>query len=687
MKHFIKRFRERLIPYLSGVAGSFAMTRSVLELFYDGKMINFWAFLLCAEVWAFVWSGVEVLPYLVCLLVFMAGPLVQITYGRLSVCLIFFSFVWLCGQKKHHRYLIGGVLLALSLAAAGAASYAGGDVLTENAFRVDRYLYRLYVALFGEEQELTFENGNVGRGNNYRSGGVKLNLLVNRVPEENLYLRGYIGADYTGSRWTEADERFFYQSMEEQIGKWRRSGQLQTVHQNIYFMLRYGNMGSWANLMQGSLVSQVTSEPRFLAIHQENGAMRQYTPYFSFHAERSKYNQDVENYYYYESSQMDAHRAGERLVYMPSYIRLLLQEYEDYTLETYLEVPTRRVSRLAALCKENEFTDLEEVTAFIRETLQADTVYTRTPGTTPVNKDVIEYFLFENKRGYCMHYASAATLMYRMYGIPARYVTGYIVYPSDFVPQPDGSYAAAITDYRKHAWVEIYQRGVGWTPVEMTPLEYVPQGGPAPDWLLPEYKVAVAGEGEGTALGQTGESAGGQAEEEEEEDEEEEEEEDEDTKEDEDEEEASEEDDIEEDAEVQERSLFWATFGIALLILSAAAVWYRRRLHVKALERMDARRLFYRLLQQLHMAKKLKGYTGAEPDFVEELCRELPCFTQEETTEFMEIVSEAAYGAERQMREEKREKAYAFYRKASEELYRHMGQPQKLYCTWVLNVR
>ena len=35
------------------------------------------------------------------------------------------------------------------------------------------------------------------------------------------------------------------------------------------------------------------------------------------------------------------------------------------------------------------------------------------------------YFLFDEKRGYCEHFASAMAVMARSAGIPARVVTGY----------------------------------------------------------------------------------------------------------------------------------------------------------------------------------------------------------------------------------------------------------------------
>lgn len=82
--------------------------------------------------------------------------------------------------------------------------------------------------------------------------------------------------------------------------------------------------------------------------------------------------------------------------------------------------------------------------------------------TTPEGEDFVSYFLTESHEGYCMHFASAATLMLRGLGIPARYVTGYVA----DVPS---SGHANVADSAAHAWVEIYIDGYGWEPVEVTP--------------------------------------------------------------------------------------------------------------------------------------------------------------------------------------------------------------------------
>ena len=81
---------------------------------------------------------------------------------------------------------------------------------------------------------------------------------------------------------------------------------------------------------------------------------------------------------------------------------------------------------------------------------------------TPDGKDFVEYFLTESHRGYCMHFASAATLILRTMGIPARYVSG-------FTADTVAGKQVDVPDRAAHAWVEIYIDGYGWYPIEVTP--------------------------------------------------------------------------------------------------------------------------------------------------------------------------------------------------------------------------
>lgn len=87
----------------------------------------------------------------------------------------------------------------------------------------------------------------------------------------------------------------------------------------------------------------------------------------------------------------------------------------------------------------------------------------------PEGEDFIEHFLYDTQEGYSMHFAAAATMMFRMYGIPARYVVGYVAPKELFSRNADGTYTAVLEDDNAHAWTEIYQPFLGWVPVEVTP--------------------------------------------------------------------------------------------------------------------------------------------------------------------------------------------------------------------------
>lgn len=102
--------------------------------------------------------------------------------------------------------------------------------------------------------------------------------------------------------------------------------------------------------------------------------------------------------------------------------------------------------------------------------------YSLEPGRTPDGKDMIDYFLFENHKGYCTYFATAATIYLRLLGVPARYVEGYKVTEQDFTKrgkQIGGNagheYRLPVTDEAAHAWIEVYVSGCGWIPFEVTP--------------------------------------------------------------------------------------------------------------------------------------------------------------------------------------------------------------------------
>ena len=77
--------------------------------------------------------------------------------------------------------------------------------------------------------------------------------------------------------------------------------------------------------------------------------------------------------------------------------------------------------------------------------------------------DFAQWFLEESETGHCVHYATAATVLLRAAGIPARYVEGYIV-------DCKAGEGVAVTKQEAHAWVEYYDWvTLAWYVLEVTP--------------------------------------------------------------------------------------------------------------------------------------------------------------------------------------------------------------------------
>lgn len=88
-------------------------------------------------------------------------------------------------------------------------------------------------------------------------------------------------------------------------------------------------------------------------------------------------------------------------------------------------------------------------------------VYTLTPPL--LGRDSVDDFLFETRRGFCEHYASAFSFLARAAGIPARVVVGY----QGGERSPYDTYLL-VHEFDAHAWSEVWLPGAGWTRVDPT---------------------------------------------------------------------------------------------------------------------------------------------------------------------------------------------------------------------------
>ncbi len=160
-------------------------------------------------------------------------------------------------------------------------------------------------------------------------------------------------------------------------------------------------------------------------------------------------------------------------------LRAAGQDYPDWIIDRYMRLPSTvpdEVLTLALGLTATEATPYDRAVAI--ESYLRKIPYDLDVSIGPAGADIVDYFLFRLKRGYCDYYATAMVVLTRAAGIPARYVTGYIGETYD-----EGEGAFIITADQAHAWAEVYFPGLGWVPFEPTggrtamerPQEPIPQ--------------------------------------------------------------------------------------------------------------------------------------------------------------------------------------------------------------------
>lgn len=298
-----------------------------------------------------------------------------------------------------------------------------------------------------------FQRGSVGAG---MSGGklskaaatmpsYETDLLIRYTPYsyDGMYLKAFTGKDYTGDSWTAAEE------------DGSDDGQMAGGVQGRKAAYEQGD------ILQGRGIMEV----------EYVGASKayEYRPYYTDY-EEVKQEGNVFTYTYYpvggfcvESEEVDP---------------------------AYLTVPSSCEEAVRTVCEDAGLSgNAEEIAYQVVNYFNENYSYTLRPGFYYGNPDYISHFLLESKRGYCSHFASSATMLFRYMGIPARFVEGYafsyadvvddgfLVEGADYSEYYDGHSALGetalieveIPDASAHAWVEIYVEGAGWVVVDPTP--------------------------------------------------------------------------------------------------------------------------------------------------------------------------------------------------------------------------
>lgn len=481
------------------------------------------------------------------------------------------------------------------------------------------------------------DNGNVNRGNNYSFGQKHLEIVTSQQPKDAVYLKNYTGGYYNNGRWNTVNENSFFSNMQD-------GNYYSMVCNNPYYILQFIldesdvmdiNVRSYKSLMTGTCVP---------VLSQETGSENGYTTYQGY---------NLSDFL----SVLDTVSAGG--------FDDLLGEYGAYAESTYMYVPEDKIPRIVELCNTSGVRkgNYTAATNFIISTLNEMTTYTTSPGNAPSGVDIAEYFLFDSGKGFCQQYATTAALMYRLLGLPSRYVTGYMVTPSDFHKNSDGTYTAIATDEKAHAWVEVYVDGTGWIPTEVTfSQDEIDQGGstagddnnpteeptseepttePTENTTEPSDLTEPTTEPNNTNSSDNNNSM----------------------------------------SEMLIQALKIVVTAVITVVVTIAVILFfkwRRKGKLASLRRMKPNILLVKMVDMLHLGGYLKEYKGTESDFPEKLSELVEELSVSDIAYFVNLANKAAFGNKPIEKDEKRT-AYNHYVRTAEFVFGKLNFIKKIY--------
>ena len=386
--------------------------------------------------------------------------------GAWWLALLCLGAALLClGSRRSCRRSPAVSLWTAALAVLLAALTVGVTVITGlgaswNTASAGETVRKAVHALRYENEAQAMPEGDFSAGVDF-SDTPMLDVTLSRP--ESLYLRGFIGQRYTRDGWTALD-----------------AGELSHQANDVYW-LQSADFFSQTQLSQLAALLKLDT-PQIDVQLDVSGACRRFAllPYelsdsgvCDPYQLRDTLPEGGRRYAYTTSGNLTA-RAYELLDVLSQHLEdpqlknYLAQEtvYRQLVYDNYLTIPEDTQKTLTGfLGKAPASITSYEAKSRIRSCLAEMVEYDESPVALPEDADPVSSFLQETGRGSAVQYATTAVMMLRYYGIPARYVEGYLVTP-DMVSGKTGETTLTLTADDAHAWAEYYEDGVGWIPFE-----------------------------------------------------------------------------------------------------------------------------------------------------------------------------------------------------------------------------
>jgi transglutaminase-like putative cysteine protease len=141
---------------------------------------------------------------------------------------------------------------------------------------------------------------------------------------------------------------------------------------------------------------------------------------------------------------------------------------EPADVDAFLQVPaTQHEADIRALAEEvtAAATTTYDQAIALQSYLRNAQLFEYSTELGPARTDDAVWDFLTDRRGYCVQYATAMTLMARMLGIPARMAVGFLPGQAD----GDSNRQWVVSGRQAHTWPELYFDDAGWVRFEPTP--------------------------------------------------------------------------------------------------------------------------------------------------------------------------------------------------------------------------
>lgn len=336
------------------------------------------------------------------------------------------------------------------------------DLITKDEINISSSVKKAVHSVIYDSKNNSMPEGNLSNlGAWDKSDAAALEITM--TDPQKMYIKGFVGEEYSSDGWDKIDSK--------KIAEYADS--FYWIHEHGYYP--QSSIASVLTVLEKSKTEKMTvknisacSEKAFIPYSFVDSELLD--KHEISDAKTVSFGKNV-TFEYVPSGLSEWFMAQVKLSESNGFEEYLLNEntYREFVYANYLDISEKNYKTLETIFadeeKEPSFTQITNIIlAYFDENIE----YSEKTVTKNGEEDFADYFLTKTAKGYSVHYATAATLMLRYYGIPARYVEGYFI-PAAEAEKYESGEKIILTENHAHAWTEYYLDGIGWIPFEVTP--------------------------------------------------------------------------------------------------------------------------------------------------------------------------------------------------------------------------